>query len=419
LSVILLIINTLRSIQSTSNLTEMNIDLRDLNKWTVSIELNRSKSITIRYLIFHFLKNGELLAIRDNDADDVRIVHDNLAVIGDTCRKSFPFPVVINVGDCGAAYRFLLSVLAVTEGNWLLTGSERLLSRPVDSLIEALKSCGASIKKNKKGILITGKKFSASGITIDCTDSSQFASSLLLISETIGLKELKILPEKPASAGYIAMTKQILKEIDSHGIHVNSLEIESDWSSAAFWYAMVALNEEAVCELPGLKIDSLQSDSRIIGIFDSLNVITTQTSNGIVIKQNQFFKRNKISKLALNLSENPDLAPIFAVLSILLKIELNLFGLKNINFKESNRLEILGKALSPFAKIKIINEESLHISEIKDCSNQNLHFDSYHDHRLAMAFTLFATRNKVIIDNFEAVSKSYPDFIRDINKISH
>ncbi len=395
----------------------MNLDLREKKNWKVKIELSRSKSIMIRYLIFYYLKNKTILPIREDDADDIKIVHDNLVIIDDNRDKNDPDPVVIDVRDCGAGYRFLLSVLAVTEGNWFLTGFERLLRRPIDNLIATLQGCGASIKKEEKGILIRGKKCSAESVQIDCTHSSQFASSLLLISEVIGLKELKIIPEKPASAGYIAMTGKVMEDVNSHNCHIPLPEIERDWSSAAFWYALVALCEGAVCELPGLRKESLQGDCKIADIFDSLKVITTETAEGIVIRQDADSKRDKISKLTLDLSKNPDLTPILAVVGILLQIELDLTGLQNLNYKESRRLEMLEKALSPFATITIIDNKSLYIREIKECRNQDLCFESFQDHRFVMAFALFATKNRVMIQNTEVVSKSYPNFFQDINKI--
>src|SRR5574344_532639 len=136
------------------------------------IEINRSKSILIRCLIANYIYNNAILDITDTDADDVKIVHRCLQAIRSNIGSTTP--ITIDVKDCGAAYRFLLSTLAITPGNWFLTGTERLLQRPINPLVEALRRIQADIIQTGSGFYIQGKALKANKLFIDCSESSQF-----------------------------------------------------------------------------------------------------------------------------------------------------------------------------------------------------------------------------------------------------
>lgn len=261
------------------------------------------KSLYIRKLICDFLKRRPLDKVDDGFPVDVRIVRDCLARIAEVESGQNPAdkPVCIDVRDCGAAYRFLMAVLAITPGQWLLTGTERLLHRPIEELVEALRSIGADVQycsrrdgacsvsfdnvvsSCKDGACpvpndgdvypfgdgarhissvgnvypfgdgartvstnaeygcwkIHGKTLHASEMTIDCTRSGQFATALLLIADKIGLQELHVQPEKPSSVAYIAMTKAVIKgEADLTPQRLG------DWSAAVYWYANLLLSKQ-------------------------------------------------------------------------------------------------------------------------------------------------------------------------------
>ena len=266
------------------------------------VSLPVSKSLYIRKLICDFLYNGCIGEIPSDASEDIRIVHHCLTCISRDVEGGVKRDesVLIDVHDCGAAYRFLLAVLAVTPGQWLLTGTPRLLQRPIEELVEVLRLIGAEIQwrpcrdainrvSNGGGAYpcidirpcvstdnsvssdrdainrvstndtcacwqIHGKPLHASEMTIDCTRSGQFASALWLISDKIGLKNLNILPQNPSSFAYIAMTKEIMN--GKADLEANCL---GDWSAAVYWYARLLLsqchrkskrNNDAVSEAP-------------------------------------------------------------------------------------------------------------------------------------------------------------------------
>ena len=391
----------------------MTIDLRTCSEWDVKIELNRSKSLYIRYLIYYYLQHGEVLPVPEGESHDIHIVARSLQMVKEAaCHDK---PIIIDVEDCGAAYRFLLALLSVTEGEWRLTGSPRLLQRPIAPLINALQGIGAEILQTDRGIIILGKTLSAKEVTIDCSLSSQFASAILLIGSTIGLHKLVILPDTPPSLPYIEMTFAIIQ--DELLDNFNPADIERDWSSAAFWYAMTALSRNGRCEMEGLYLDSLQGDSIVADWFVHFGVISKPTEKGIVItKDSSFTPDNKI--LIFDISATPDLSPILSVLAILSGQPILLKGCDNLNHKESRRLDIIACELSSFAEISLHDEgRYCLIMPSEKMMDRELSFKSYEDHRFVMAFMLFALSNKIKIDNCTPVKKSYPRFLEDVMHI--
>lgn len=371
------------------------------------VQLPVSKSLYIRKLIYDFLKYHRLDDIEAGFPEDVRIVHDSLFRIqkAETEQNPTGEAVRIDVRDCGAAYRFLMAVLAVTPGQWLLTGTPRLLQRPIDELVQVLRSIGAeiqwcsrrdainrvSVNENGGCWQIHGKPLHADELTIDCTRSGQFASALWLISNKIGLKKLHVLPENPSSAAYIAMTKSIVEskaDLDAKRM--------GDWSAAVYWYARLLLegqrcgvqssqssSDTVSCDAPAsykllhLDLQSLQSDAIIAQWFSQWGIVSRQEEDGVVIEFKEFFDcqkntitsgnendfQNEESKLdktdfqvdviELDMSQNLDLVPVFACMACLWPKKMFFNGVSNLKYKESNRLQIIQEQLSSFAIIEI------------------------------------------------------------------
>lgn len=389
----------------------MNFDLTGTFKSSNHIKINRSKSLYIRYLIFCYTRYNVILPVQTREAEDVQTVFRCLQIIKQS--QNHTEPIQVNVADCGAAYRFLTALLAVIPGKWLLTGSPRILDRPILPLINSLQRAGTNLQPEKNGILITGTILRAPEMEIDCTLSSQFASALLLISPLTGLKTLHIIPENPPSSSYIEMTRQVIADIDRK-TNFSLSDIESDWSAAVFWYALAALKGEGSYYLHGLKLGSIQPDSIISTWFENFGITSTQMPDGVVI-ENDNERKNITEPVIFNLYSNPDLAPVLAVFSVLYPCETVLSGLQNLNMKESKRLDILMEELSKFARIEKPDNGSLHIIPQERINGQQLTFSSYGDHRFVMAFTLFSLFNRVTLDEIESVTKSYPGFPEDIS----
>lgn len=380
----------------------------------IEIQLPRSKSLVIRYLILNYLYYDQVFDIQEDDAEDVKIVHQALL---DVQHRSIDNtePTVIDIKDCGAGYRFLMAMLSVVNGKWVLTGTERLLIRPIDPLLYALRRIGAQIEETDTGWLIEGNSsLRAGSVVIDCTQSSQFASALWLIAQKLGNPAIQTTPLHFASEGYLELTKQVWGNFFMDGV---PQKIETDWSAAVYWYAYALLHPGKKLLLKGLEYPSIQQDSEMGQWFSEWGVQTTAHSEGIVIVSPV---RLEILDQEIDFQNNLDLAPVMASLATIYPFQLTLHGIANLDYKESQRGTHLIDTLGRFTAIQTDKSpDTDKISSIKISKRTNplpdfISFDSHHDHRFVMAFHLFSDFSQIEISNKEVVSKSYPNFFASI-----
>ena len=324
-------------------------------------------------------------------------------------------PYVINIVDCGTAARFLTTYLACHEGNWLLTGSERMKQRPMSPLIEALGALGADIQYvEKEGFLplqIHGKPLEGGKVSIEMTQSSQFASSLLLAAPMWpqGL-EMEMLGDL-SSLPYLEMTLVMMQHFSAQVERVGRtfivepipyqsqpITIEPDWSAASYWYEMAAFSEACEIRLRGLSAPSmgsgtasLQGDTIIGEWMQQLGVGTFVDGRDVVLKKIPIEKR----PLSFDFFQHPDLYPTIAAICTGLNVEANFTGLDNLALKESDRVEAMQTELA----------------ELDSCP---IRFSAHNDHRIVMALApLSMLVGPVFIDHPEVVKKSYPGFWKD------
>lgn len=319
----------------------------------------------------------------------------------------------VDIADCGTAARFLTTYLACHEGDWLLTGTERMQQRPIASLVEALNSLGAEIQYVvKEGYLplrIKGKPLTGGKVQIDMHSSSQFASSLLLAAPMLpkGI-EIELLGEL-VSVPYLDMTVGMMRhfgaEVEQKGRIVKvfskpyqskSFRIDADWSAASYWYEMAALSEECEIRLRGLTKQSLQGDSIIAEWMQQLGVGTFIENDSAVLKKIPFDKR----PMCFDFSNCPDLYPTMVATCAALHIEAHFTGIGNLHLKESNRVEAMQ-------------------TELAKLGQQPLRFCSHGDHRIVMALAPLALLyGPVTFDHPDVVKKSYPRFWYDADFLS-
>ena len=371
----------------------------------ISIALPRSKSIVIRCLIVQYLKTGKLLPVFKNDPNDIKIVYNALKKI-ESSKKSnaaLQSEIVIDVEDCGAAYRFLMAVLATTKGRWLLRGYQRLLQRPIQPLASFLIEQGAIIQNTESGWIIEGRELQIDDFEIDSSETSQFASAIMMVRELITEKGKKQKTESRKENPYILMTQSIINQFDDF---MNMVKL-ADWSAAAFWIAHALLTPNAHYLLKDLHFDGLQGDAEIVPWFEKWGVSFIENKKGIEVKHTQ---QISIPEQQIDVAKTPDIAMILAVLAVCYPFQLTLTGLKNINLKESNRLDILVKELTKFTSIIVQSENKIIIHKRKKELPLLFNFDSYQDHRFVMAWSLFKKFGEVKIKDEQCVKKSYPGF---------
>lgn len=378
-----------------------------------TIILPHCKSLLIRQLVLHYVETGEVMEVSPDECSDVQVTHRALETMRQA--EGSATTTVIDVADCGAAYRFLMALLSVTPGHWLLTGMPRLLERPVEELVEVLMGIGADIQRVSDGWLVAGKDLHADTLTVNCARSSQFASALLLISPKIGLKTLHIVPADAGSLSYVRMTLACLRdrvEVPVIADVPDCLGMPGDWSAAVFWYAMALLHPEDEYELVGLSLPSIQGDSVVAEWFASLGVTSRQTDRGVRVC---CISQTCAPVRKFDMTDCPDLVPVMTTLACLLPADFTFFHTRNLQYKESNRILMLHEQLLPFAEIFDVEEDSFRIKgkSRSDWPSLPYSFHTYHDHRLAMAFLLFG--KDAILDDVKCLRKSYPGLLATLN----
>ena len=329
-------------------------------------------------------------------------------VLANALREIQQNNALIDIADCGTAARFLATFLACREGNWILTGSERMKQRPIAPLVNCLRKLGSDIqcieKEDCLPLQIIGKPISGGKVQIEMSQSSQFASSLLMAAPTWsqGL-EMELLGEL-SSLPYLEMTLTIMRrfgaQVEQKGrtIWVKpkpyqpiDFAIDADWSAASYWYEMAALSEDCEIRLRGLSLSSMQGDTIIMNWMRQLGVGTFVENDAIVLRKNPFEKR----RLHFDFSAHPDLYPTMAATCFGLKMDAQFTGLDNLSIKESDRVEAMQTELAKLGDVPIC-------------------LCAHNDHRIVMALAplsmLFGT---VTFDYPEVVEKSYPGFWED------
>jgi len=279
-------------------------------------------------------------------------------------------------------------------------------------LVDALRSLDANIEYvDKEGyppLRIKGKKLTKNKVSINGNVSSQYISALLLIAPSLenGL-EIELLGEV-TSRPYLEMTLTLLKELET-------LVVESDWSSASYFYGLVALSGVGTTiELSSYRKKSLQGDNCLAKIYKELGVETEFQENAILLKKMNVISSTveKSQPLELDLRNAPDIAQTIAVTCFGLGIACNLTGLHTLKIKETDRLVALDTELTKLGADISVTDKSLHL-KISSTINKNCHISTYNDHRMAMAFAPLSLKVPMIIENAEVVTKSYISFWDD------
>jgi 3-phosphoshikimate 1-carboxyvinyltransferase len=189
--------------------------------------------------------------------------------------------------------------------------------------------------------------------------------------------------------------------------------VESDWSSASYYFSLAALSEGATITLKSYKENSLQGDSSLIGFYRELGVSTSFKGHAITLKKDLDCK----SHVAFDLANAPDIAQTIAVTCFGLGVSCDLTGLHTLKIKETDRLEALKSELTKLGAEIEVTDKSLHLKPAKKI-NADVLIKTFDDHRMAMAFAPLLLKTSIEIEDANVVSKSYPDFWTDIASIT-
>ncbi|NOY47731.1 MAG: 3-phosphoshikimate 1-carboxyvinyltransferase [Chlorobi bacterium] len=341
----------------------------------------------------------------------------------------------IDVHHAGTAMRFLTAFFSTQKGREVvLTGSYRMQERPIHILVDALQQLGAAITYEKTQgyppIKITGKEFTKYKVTLKANVSSQYISALMLIAPKLKNGLELTLKGEITSVPYINMTLSLLNQIGVEtsfnenviiikpalqNLISKTITVESDWSSASYYYSIVALSDVGTAiKLSAYKQNSLQGDSVLAKIYKAFGVETTFNEESIILKKTSDANNNLLIKL--DLSNAPDIAQTIAVTCLGLGIGCELSGLHTLKIKETDRLEALKTEIEKFGTQVTITEDALKISNITPLK-ENVSVNTYNDHRMAMAFAPLALKIGFKVNDATVVSKSYPNYWEDLQKI--
>ena len=340
----------------------------------------------------------------------------------------------IDIGDAGTAMRFLTAYYAACQNrDVILTGSGRMQERPIGILVEALRQLGAAIYYSKREgfppLHIQGKQLEGGTLSIKANVSSQYISALLLVAPSFANGLSLHLDGEITSFPYLRMTLSLLNELGIVGTFEDNtftiehtpavapqmIVVEPDWSSASYFYSMVALSPVGTSlYMNHYKERSLQGDRIVADIYQSFGVRTIFWGDKIqLIKE-----RELLSPIfSYNLMDCPDIAQTIAVTCFGLGIECFLSGLHTLNIKETNRLEALKNELTKLNAEVHISKEEIWVGSTRKIT-RNISIDTYNDHRMAMAFAPLALKVPIIINDVEVVEKSFPDFWEQFESIT-
>jgi len=385
-----------------------------------SVRLPLSKSVAARAMILTALTPGApaIPADRLPDCTDTAVLGRALGLTAGTA----------DVADCGTAARFLTAYFAAKEGaDITLTGSPRLLARPIAPLVEALRSLGADISyTDNPGHLplhIRGTALRGGSVRLDATASSQFASALAMIAPLCPGGLSIELGGEIASMPYLRMTMRML---EARGIAADMAgytltvgagplrpvgpEAEYDWSAASYWYSIAAVTAGWVT-LTGMTPSRLQGDSVLAELGPRFGVLTDFTDEGAELSATP----DIYSRLDLDLSDNPDLAPALAVTAYMASMPFQFTGLANLRHKESDRIEALAEGLRACGCVAQAGPDSLGWEGEREPLTAPPVIDTHADHRIAMAFAAASVFIPgIVIRDAGSAAKSYPDFWDDL-----
>lgn len=401
------------------------------------VHLTGSKSECNRALIIEALSGDKVRVENISDAADAVTLSKVLGLTLQTVGYE-PQPVthqlehkVVNIGPAGTAMRFLTAYYTLQDEEVVLTGSERMKQRPIGILVDALRKLGAEISyEENEGfppIRIKGNIDQATNsISIKGNISSQYITALLLIAPKLPMGLEIHIEGDLTSRPYVEMTLAMLAQAGIQHVWTDNvisianqefketiLPVEPDWSAASYWYAIAALADEAEIFLTGLTAYSLQGDSVITEIMANFGITSQFKDGGVHLLK----EKKPLSRKIFDMKECPDLAQTVIVVCAALGHEATFTGLETLKIKETDRVLALQTELAKMG-VKLIEKGQVYKL---DCSEkfipERMFINTYHDHRMAMAFAPLALIvPQLEFENGPVVEKSYPAFWDDLEK---
>jgi 3-phosphoshikimate 1-carboxyvinyltransferase len=332
--------------------------------------------------------------------------------------------LIIDCGESGTTLRLGIPIISALGEFGEFTGQGRLLIRPIDEYLEIFKRQGLSYDYGGQLPLIIKGQLKCDHFKIDGSKSSQYISGLLMALPLIdGTSSIEVIGSY-TSRSYVEMTIQILEHF---GITIEqcsptiyripgnqhykskNITIENDYSQAAFWIIGGTLGGDLIIE--GLGPDSVQGDKALIEIVNRMGGDVQFIDGDLHVKQ------SRTSAVVIDAEQIPDSVPILTLLASVSNGTTVIEHTERLKYKESDRGRAIAAELGKLGAKIIVEEDRMVIEGVDALRGGNV--DSWNDHRIAMTLAIAAciTTEDITVENFNAVNKSYPDFIRDYQLI--
>ncbi len=396
----------------------MNIKI-EKTSYSGAVTVPPSKSAAHRRLICAALANGKSVIRGISESEDMKATVDCIKALGASVTKDGDTVTVIGADpkkrpeavlscrESGSTLRFFVPICLLSGSEAKLTGSERLMSRPLDAYEEICVSQGMDFILSETDLTVKGP-LKSGHFRLKGDVSSQFISGLMFALPLCeGYSVIELIPPV-MSASYIAMTVEALSEF---GIKVEVTEddkiiipggqkyqptdtvVEGDWSNAAFFLALNALGSEI--ELNGLRRHSLQGDEVIIKLLGRLGR----------------------SYPTIDIGDCPDLAPILMATAAVLN-GVRLTNTARLKIKESDRGQAMAEELRKLGVEVNVGENEITVTAPQVLRTPTEPLFGHNDHRIVMASAVILSLVGGEIEGCEAVSKSFPDFFEILNSLN-
>lgn len=399
------------------------------NKLKGKIKVPKSKSYLHRVIIASSLSNEETIIDDVSHSIDIDTTIKVLKKIGIDFKDDLRIKGlggsfkecsdILYFNKSGTTLRLLIPILLSTDNKYILSGDPELLNRPLDPY---LKYTDNLFFDKEKGYIFLNNPLTHSEYEVEGNISSQFISGFLFALPLLTNDSTLKINASVESINYIKMTLKTLKDFNieiDHNVDYSiynikgsqkyvspkKFDIELDFSQAAFFYVAGILGSKV--KLIGMDEYSLQGDKEIVNIIKKMGGNITYNCS----------KESITKGTIIDLKETPDLGPIITVLASLSKGKTKIINAERLKYKESNRLVSISTELNKIGAKITVNEDGLDIIGVDYLIGGVV--DSWNDHRVAMALAIASIkcRHNLIIENFECVNKSYPDFLKDFIKL--
>jgi 3-phosphoshikimate 1-carboxyvinyltransferase len=418
------------------------VEIKPIESLNAAIQMPGSKSYTQRALVIASLAEGKsvienpllsedtirLIEALQSVGSEIRVEKGDILVNGVGGRIRHPRREIY-LGNNGTALRFLISLVSLGEGDFLLTGDRRLCERPVRPLLEALKSLGVKYTCRENDgyppVVIHAAGLRGGLATFHNLESSQYVSSLLIAAPyASGDVQIEI-SGSIASRPYLDMTLEVMKVFGAalsketeNRMTVKSGQtytgrnylVEGDISSASYFFLAAALSGGRV-RVHNVNPMSLQGDIRFLEILEKMGSSVATGAGWIEVVGGEL----KPGEQIFNLGNMPDMVPTLAVLAALRPGRTIIENVAHLRLKESDRLAALATELR---RIGIFVDEGKDRLIIEGGKPSGAEIATYNDHRIAMSFTILGlVVPGMTIEDPDCVNKSFPGFWEALGKL--